>query len=159
MHVKKKNILVDRFALYFWFFGLLFTIFLNALILIEFSKNAYNLTKTIVQICLHLYTFIVSILTAFFVNRSSNFVCYYPNGTLERRGFLFGFKKIVIIKKISKIEKVSLHLDGTYYVLLDGKSYCLSRLKKDSAIFIPFTKKGYDFIKTFWEGEIPYYNS
>jgi len=141
MHVKKKNILVDRFALYFWSFGLLITVFLNTLILIEFSKNAYNLTKTIVQICLHLYTFIISILTTFFVNRSSNFVCYYPNGTLERRGFLFGFKKIVNIKKISKIEKVSLHLDGTYYVLLDGESYCLSRLKKILQYSFPSQKK------------------
>ena len=58
------------------------------------------------------------------------------------------------LKAIREGKKVFLHLDGEYFLLFDGKSNVLERIKKNSAIFVPFNDEGLDFIKCFWEGEI-----
>ena len=118
-----------------------------------FAQAPYNMLKIAIQITLHSFLIIVFVAVSLFFNRSCCFI-YFHNNILERRGFLFGFRKKIHIKNIQKIEKVFLHLDGAYYLLIDGFSNNQERLRKNSAIFIPCTKKGYDFIRVFWEKEL-----
>lgn len=147
-----KRILVDKSGIIFWMFFLIF--FLGVNIGISFiDVDTTNILMLVIIITLRIISLVIFMLISLFFNRSCNYV-YYQNGILERRGFFFGFKKKIEVKNIIRVEKIFLHLDGEYFLLFDGKSNVLERIKKNSAIFVPFNDEGLDFIKCFWEGEI-----
>ena len=149
----RKRILVDKSGIAFWVFFLFFIIVFNiGISFVDFDIT--NISLLVMIIILRVFTLALFVLVSLFFNRSCNYV-YFQNGVLERRGFFFGFRKIIEVKSIIHIEKKFLHLDGTYYLLFDDNSNVYERIKKNSAIFIPFNEAGLEFIKSFWKGEIP----
>lgn len=151
--MKKNRILVDKGSIFICSVYFVFNILLCSLS-IYYGLTLDNKVAQTFMIIIVVIFMLIFISVCFFTNRSANFIYYYDN-KLERRGFLFGFKKTIAVSNIKRISKVTLHLDNTYYLLVDGVSNEIERIKDDSAIFIPYTKEGKNFIKQFWEGEIP----
>ena len=158
MLAKKNRILVGKNGLFIWLLYLIIYIAFNAGSIYLFTGAENTLTKIIIEIIVYSFFSIIFFIVSFFSNRSCNYV-YLSNDKLRRRGFLFGFKKEIPICKIKRIERIFLHLDGDFYVLVEESGNYLERIRKESAIFIPCNKKGYDFIRMFWDGEIPEYDN
>lgn len=75
--------------------------------------------------------------------------------TISRRGFFFGFKYSIRVDEILFVSKAVLQIDGTYYVLVDGKHNGFYSYSKMAPIRIPFSEKGMRFIKLFYDGQLP----
>lgn len=100
------------------------------------------------------FLFLGFLVYCFIANRFCN-VVFFDNQKVYRKGFFFGFKTSIDINKILYIKKISFFKDGTFYCLIDNKHYHTTRTNKYSSIFIPYTEKGYNFIKQFYSGNIP----
>ncbi len=158
MLAKKNRILVDKNGIFLWLLYLIIYIAFMGGSIYLFSGAENNLAKIIIGIILYSFFSIIFFIVSFFLNRACNYV-YLFNEKLRRIGFLFGFKKEIPICKIKRIERIFLHIDGDFYVLVEESGNYLERIRKESAIFIPCNKKGYDFIRMFWGEEIPEYNN
>ncbi len=155
MRHKEKRILVDLGAIFILLIVIIIFVFTNVLGIHKFLETEITITTAIVCLVIPNIVFFPLLISCFFVaNRASNFV-YFHDLVLERRGFFFGFKKTISISSIQGINKITLFRDGTFYVIDDGTSNCQERLQKKSAIFIPYTEKGVEFINMFYSGTIP----
>lgn len=106
------------------------------------------------EISINGFFFTIFFFSCVVVNR---FCCviYFDKERVYRRGFFVGFRTFIEINSILYIKKVRFYRDGFYYCLVDNKHYHTSRGRKNSSIFIPYSEKGYNFIKQFYNGNIP----
>lgn len=153
MKRNENRILVDKGTLFFWAIVLALTLAFNVLAVVVFSKGTTNPGKVVAWVS-HALSVSFFVATSLATNRSCN-VVYLHDGVLDRRGYLFGFKKTVSISAIKEIKKVTLMRDGTYFVLVDGVSNYEDRLRRNSAIFIPCNDEGVKFIRQFFSGPLP----
>ena len=154
MKRNENRILVDKGGLFVWTIVLALTLAFNVLIVVLFSKGTTNPGKVVAWVSLHALSVSFFVATSLATNKSCN-VVYLHDGVLDRRGYLFGFKKTISISAIKEIKKVTLMRDGTYFVLVDGVSNYEDRLRRNSAIFIPCNDEGVKFIRQFFSGPLP----
>ena len=154
MKRNENRILVDKGALFIWTIALAETLAFNVLAAVAFSRGTANPGTVVVWVSLHALSVSFFVATSLFTNKSCN-VVYLHDGVLDRRGYLFGFKKTISISAIKEIKKVTLMRDGTYFVLIDGVSNYEDRLRRNSAIFIPCNDEGVKFIRQFFSGPLP----
>ena len=154
MKRNENRILVDKGTLFVWTIVLALTLAFNVLLVVVFSKGTTDPGKVVVWASLHALSVSFFVATSLATNRSCNFV-YLHDGVLDRRGYLFGFKKTISISAIKEIKKVTLMRDGTYFVLVDGVSNYEDRSRRNSAIFIPCNDEGVKFIRQFFSGPLP----
>ena len=154
MKRNENRILVDKGGLFVWTIVLVLTLAFNVLIVVLFLKGTTNPGKVVAWVSLHALSVSFFVATSLATNKSCN-VVYFHDGVLDRRGYLFGFKKTISISAIKEIKKVTLMRDGTYFVLVDGVSNYEDRLRRNSAIFIPCNDEGVKFIRQFFSGPLP----
>lgn len=154
MRGKAIRVLVDRSSLFLWLAIFVGTVAFNALGFYAFSGSPINALVLTIRISIHFASLAFFTFASFFCNRACNRVLFH-DGLLERRGLLGGFRKTIEAKSILEVRKTTLPRDGTYFVLVDGVGVCEERIRRKSAIFVPFTEKGLNFIKAFYDGPIP----
>ena len=140
------QILVGKAFLFFWFVGIalmVFWVLLTSFILLRGDKN--TLKTVVCSLCL-IAGISVFVTATIICNRGCNRICF-DGKTFVRKGFLFGYFTSIELNTIKRIEKVSIHLDGKYYVLVDDSHIAIERLRKNSSIFIPVSEKGLKFIR------------
>lgn len=98
-------------------------------------------------------SFLLFVFLFFLVNVTSPIITY-KDGIITRRGFFFGYFKTVKANEIIKIDHLILG-QMQFYELCDGNSIPYSMFRRDSSIKIPYSEKGKEFIKLFWDKEIP----
>ncbi len=149
-----KRIFVGLDYLVIWIISLAIIIFSNMLGAVEFSKGSLNAGVTVALIVIDICVFVFFELFTLLCNRACN-VVQLRDGILRRRGLFFGFRKEVSVSAIKRIDKIFYPLDGAYYVLVDDDSCLVERFRKKSAICIPCSEGGVEFIKLFWDGLVP----
>lgn len=127
----------------------LISIFLFFILLLIVCLN-YNTVLFVVFLSI---SFLFLVFLFFLVNVSSPIITY-KDGIITRRGLFFGFYKTVKANEIIKIDHLILGR-MQFYELCDGKSIPYSMFRRDSSIKIPYSEKGKEFIKLFWDKEIP----
>ena len=125
------------------------SIFIFLILLLIVCLN-YN---TVLFVVFLLISFLFFVFLFFLVNVSSPIITY-KDGIITRRGLFFGFYKTVKANEIIKIDHLILGR-MQFYELCDGKSIPYSMFRRDSSIKIPYSEKGKEFIKLFWDKEIP----
>lgn len=140
----RKRIIFDAFPVFLLF--LIITIFFVLLIIVCLNFNVI-LFSTFLSISL------VFIFFMFLLVNVSAPIIIYQEGQITRRGFFCGFTKTIkkediISVKHSRIGRIE------FYELCDGKSIPWSLLRKQSTIKVPYSDKGREFLKDFWEKEI-----
>ena len=154
MKRNENRILVGKEFLFIWAIALAETLAFNILAVVLFSKGTTDPGKVVVWVSFHALSASLFVAVSLATNRSCNFV-YLHDGVLDRRGYLFGFKKTVSINAIKEIKKVTLMRDGEYFVLIDGVSNYEDRMRRNSAIFIPCNDEGVKFIRQFFSDPLP----
>lgn len=76
------------------------------------------------------------------------------NKVLLRKGCLFGYKSTIKISDISKVVKVTLPRDNTYYVLIDNIHSKYEGGSNKSFYSITCSKESKEFIEQFWMGPL-----
>ncbi len=154
MKDRKKCIYVGLDGLFIFFVGIALIIGFNVLVAYSFSRKPIVVLPMVIWILLHFSSLLLLVFIIIFINRLCNIVSF-DDTMVKRRGIFFGFKKEIPISSIQEIKIVSLYRDGTFYVLLDGKSSTEDRIRKNSAVFVPYSEKGESFIKLFYNGFVP----
>lgn len=154
--MKNENrwLLVNRGALGFWLFTVVLTAVFNVLVAVMFLGEPVQVWKCVIWASLHAVSLVFFVVFTLLTNRSACLV-RLRDGVLERRGLFFGFRKEVAVSAIERIDKIFYPLDGAYYVLVDKDGYLVERVRKRSAICVPCSESGVEFIKHFWNGPIP----
>lgn len=127
----------------------LISIFLFFILLLIVCLN-YN---TVLFVVFLSTSFLFFVFLFFLVNVSSPIITY-RDGVITRRGLFFGFFKTVKANEIIKINHMIIG-QIQFYELCDGKSVPYSMFRRDSSIKIPYSEKGKEFIKLFWDKELP----
>lgn len=125
------------------------SIFIFLILLLIVCLN-YNTVLFVVFLSI---SFLFFVFLFFLVNVSSPIITY-KDGIITRRGLFFGFYKTVKANEIIKIDHLILGR-MQFYELCDGKSIPYSMFRRDSSIKIPYSEKGKEFIKLFWDKKIP----
>jgi len=153
----KKRIFVDLFMIFFWvLWFLIFCILPELVIFFVFDYgDDFNVRLTF-YIVLSIVNAGFFVLISLFFNRLCSIVTY-ENGLIKRRGLFGGFHCTIKPENILRIDKVFIHIDNEYYVIVDGVHGTLERPTKHASIFIPCNKKGVEFIRLFYNGYIPHF--
>lgn len=154
MVIEMKKIHRSKFASSFLIFIFIFHITLTFIFIkllfdmIEANNNAGMIAFSIVFILLTAF-FIVSYI---FLNKFGAIIIYdKDNNVLIRKGYLFGYKSTVKISDISKVVKVTLPSDNTYYVLIDNIHSKYEGGSNKSFYSITCSKESKEFIEQFWD--------
>ena len=116
--------------------------------MIEANNNAAIIALSIEFILLTAF-FIVSYI---FFNKVGAIIIYdKDNNVLIRKGYLFGYKSTIKISDISKVVKVTLPKDNTYYVLIDNIHSKYEGDSNKSFYSITCSKESKEFIEQFWD--------
>lgn len=152
-----KKIHSNKFFSYFLVLDIIILIAYNILsiyLMIDYAiKNNYS-NCIIFGIC----DLIVSssfILFIFYLNRLGCIIEYdKEKEVLYRRGYLFGYKSILKVAEIIKIEKATLEREGEYYIIIDKIHMKYESGSKKSFYRVPYGQEGKEFIKQFFDLEI-----
>ena len=86
-----------------------------------------------------------------FLNKLGCIIIYdKDNNLLIRKGCLFGYKSILSVDEILKIEKATFEKEGEYYIFFDKIHTKYEAGSKKSFFRIPYTKEGEAFIEQFY---------
>ena len=151
---KRKSILIDKFSIFLWIAYFFFYLAIEYVILFTFKYGGDLNLKIILDIVLSIISTGIFVLISIFFNRLCTIVTY-ENGLIKRRGLLGGFHCAIKSESVLKIVKVTIHLDGEFYAIVDGVHGTLERPTKHATIFVPCNEKGVEFIRLFYDGEIP----
>lgn len=89
-------------------------------------------------------------------NRFCSVVVYNEEkNTLTRKGLFIGFKYVLPISNIAQIIKMNIYRNNEFFVIIDNIQYDYYGNSKHSPIRIPFTQRGKEFIRLFFDGELP----
>ena len=140
-----KKIIFDVSPIIIFFISIF--IFLILLLIVCLNYN------TVLFVVFLSISFLFLAFLFFLVNVSSPIITY-KDGIITRRGLFFGFFKTIKVNEIIKIDHLIIGRIQ-FYELCDGKSIPYSMFRRDSSIKIPYSEKGKEFIKLFWDKEIP----
>lgn len=154
--MKNNNnwIVVGKGWIFICFLLMVFVIIISC----GFLNGVWNGVPSVINKILFILGIIVNTLLIFALCFILNRLCCVVKTDGEkvtRRGFFFGYHCSVMVKDILYIKKVLFPRDGTYYCLIDNKHLPTSRISKHSAIFIPCSEEGAEFVKSFYNGNIP----
>ena len=95
---------------------------------------------------------LIFIFSIIFMNRLGCIIVYDSvNNILIRKGYIFGYKDILKVEEINKVEKATLSRDGEYYILIDNKHLKYEGGTRNSFFRIPYDQEGQTFIKQFFD--------
>ncbi len=141
----RKKIVTDFFALIFFLIS--FAIF--ALISIFAFANLDSLSAYLIfGSSLLIFSFILLL-----INRLACLIKIHDT-YLERNGLFFGFKLCVKFEDIKNVKRICIGRNQ-FFEIADGVHDPYGLLSSNSSIKIPYNKKGKEFIKQFWHGDIP----
>ena len=154
MVIEMKKIHRSKFASYFIIFIFFSQIAITAIGVVNLINaiNEKNLSWLIFSIVMLVVFTIFYILCYFMFNRMGSIIIYdKDNNILIRKGCLFGYKSTIKISDISKVVKVTLPKDNTYYVLIDNIHSKYEGGSNKSFYSITCSKESKEFIEQFWD--------
>ncbi|MFA7032497.1 MAG: hypothetical protein WC201_02940, partial [Bacilli bacterium] len=152
----KKSILVGKYIIFFWIMHFFFYLAIEYAILFVFKYGSNLNLKITLDIVLSVINAGIFVLISLLFNRLCTIVTY-ENGLIKRRGLLGGFRCTIKSESVLKIVKVTIPLDGEFYAIVDGVHGTFERPRKYASIFFPCNEKGVEFIRLFYDGDIPHF--
>ena len=155
MKKKKKSFIVARFFIVVWSFFLVLTLVL----IYEFCVcvGSYNYGAILFFGCFLLFLPLPAFIGWSLLTNAACNIVFLDEFCISRRGLIFGFKCSIQISEIIEIKKVFFERDGYYYAIVDGKHNLNDRVFNNPSIFVPCTKKGKEFLESFYSGIVPPY--
>lgn len=96
---------------------------------------------------------LLSFFCLWYLNRSAC-VIWVENGTVKRKGLIWGFYKECPVDSIQMAKIQYAWREGNFIYLVDNSKHQFDRTRTDSYICFRKTKKNLDFLSTFWSGVI-----
>lgn len=152
-----KKVYSNRFIIYFSIFGIIF-FFVTAFVCVFSLINGIinNQSNIIIVYSILIAGFICFIFLFFLVlNRFGYKIIYNEDErTIQRKGFICGYKYIVKIEDIKNIVIATFPKETTYYVIIDSHNTKYDGGSKKSFIRIEKNEDNLKFIKQFWDKPI-----
>lgn len=130
---------------------LILTNILNIYLIFDMLKEN-NIGGSILFLISQLVIDLIFVFSILFMNRLGCVIIYDKiNNVLIRKGYIFGYKDILKVEEIIRVEKATLSRDGEYYILIDNKHFKYDGGSQNSFFRIPYDQDGKTFIKQFFD--------
>lgn len=152
-----KMVYSNKQLIYFLIFGIVLFSIANFVSIFSLVKGIINNQSNLIIVYSLLTIEFICIVSLLFL--ALNRLCYKiiyneEKRTIERKGFICGYKYILKIEDIKDIVIVFFHMETTYYVIIDSHNTKYDGGSKKSFIRIEKNEEILKFIKQFWDKPI-----
>ena len=152
-----KKVYSNRFVIYFSIFCIAFLSIVTFVCVFSLINGIINNQSNMIMVYSILIAGFICFLSLFFLflNRFGYKITYNEDErTIQRKGFICGYKYIVKIEDIKNIVTATFPKETTYYVIIDSHNTKYDGGSKKSFIRIEKNEDNLKFIKQFWDKPI-----